>query len=163
MHTKKLTKESEKALAIFRKQFESWDGNAEDTLEVSPQQLLDGYIQVSKQPIILQRGLTWRWNRTVNAKNIEFSEGYVATLQKMNSRKSKDSYANIPPLKVWLFSAVKTDQEPIYIVWCEKGLQESELEHEETRIPSISEFAFLKQFVTPAVASELNWNDDDEE
>ena len=147
MSKKKLTKEGTNAINVLRSCFEEWDGCPFASLHVSEEDMKTGYTGFSKEPITLQRGTSWRWNRTVNILDINYSNDTTVNLQKMNSRSCNEQQA--PPYKIWLFTINKQGDNPLYFIWCEKGISEG--------IPSVLDYAFLKPFVTDASVADEIW------
>lgn len=148
MSKKKLTKEGSNAISVLRKNYDDWDGKAFPSLHVTEDDMKTGFTGFSREPITLQRGSTWRWNRTVNLINLNFGPKTTLTLQKMNSRSCNEQPA--PSFKVWLFTIEKHNENLLYFIWCEKGTSDD--------IPSVLDYAFLKPFVSDSSIADEIWN-----
>ena len=85
----------------------------------------------------LPSGKNWRWNQTKARKQAFLKKrgNAVVNFFKLSTRKRnvKDS-GSIPGFKMWQFELfLHKEDEPVYIIWCEKGLQPEEEEEEEEK------------------------------
>ena len=141
---------SNEAQAAMRKLFSNWTYgpvNFINAIIVDETQVQQGNCGFSSQPVILKKGIEWRWNKTSVLRNLPLNSHTNVTLCKMQSR-SKIAGKKSPSLKVWLYTIQTTTSPfPVYYYWVEKGWA----------LPSLEEFSFLSGFVAEELAKEFNW------
>ena len=143
------TKEMVRAADMLRTDLVEWDDTLiTNELELGDSNLQTGFKAFSSNNIKLGRGNTWRWNRTAHFNRMEITNGITASISKMNSR-SKVVGDPPPDYKVWIFELFRDrSEEPLFYVWCERGNH-----------LSVSQYSFLRPFVSDSLAKELNWSD----
>ena len=79
-------------------------------------------------------GANWRWNQTKSRKQaVLLRKKAVVNFFKLSTRKrNTNTTETIPGFKMWQFEIrLKPKIEPIYVVWCEKGLKNDDTDDEE--------------------------------
>lgn len=143
-----LSREANQALKILKQNLNEWDGaTVSNIVELQEWHLVTDYTAFSFQKITLSRGSNWRWNRTAYYAQVELAAGIFVAISKMNSR-SKVARGEAPNYKVWLFTISRPGENALYFMWCERG-RDSPI--------TVENYAFLRPFVSDAVAKELNW------
>lgn len=118
-------------------------------------------------------GKAWRWNQTNARKEIKMADrGITVKILKLIPRKRNTiaPKSEIPSLKIWQFELVHPNKTSTYALWCEKGLDASEVSnvsffmkpssecvqnHEIEVVPELKlkDFAFLSKWMDQSVAS----------
>ena len=148
--TRSDTNLSNEAQAAMRKLFHDWTYrpvNVLDAIIVDETQIQHDNCGFSSQPVILKKGVDWRWNKTSVLRNLQLNSDTNVTLCKMQSR-SKVAGKKPPSLKVWLYT-IQTTSSPflVHYYWVERGWA----------LPPLEEFSFLSGFVAEELAKEFNW------
>ena len=148
--TRSDTNLSNEAQAAMRRLYLNWTQgtvNLLDAIIVDETQIQQDNSGFSSQPVILKKGIDWRWNKTSVLRNLPLTSNTSVTLCKMQSR-SKVAGKKPPSLKVWLYTIQTTSSPfPVYYYWVERGWA----------LPSLEEFSFLSGFVAEDLAKEFNW------
>ena len=145
-----LSKETLGAIRMFKSVWNSRGKVCIQSLHVEEEDITTGFVAFAKEKITLQKGNSWRWNRSIYVQDIKINPNITISFQKMNSR-SKVAGVKVPTYKLWQYTiTIKGETDPLYFIWCEKG---------NTNL-RIQDFSFLKDFVTPELATELKWVDE---
>lgn len=81
-------------------------------------------------------GDNWRWNQTKSRKQaILLRKKAAVNFFKLSTRKrNTNTSESIPGFKMWQFEVrLKPKGEPIYVVWCEKGIKTIKEEKEDSK------------------------------
>mmetsp|Transcript_16718 Transcript_16718/g.21313 ORF Transcript_16718/g.21313 Transcript_16718/m.21313 type:complete len:235 (-) Transcript_16718:84-788(-) len=83
-------------------------------------------------------GENWRWNQTKSRKQASLvTKKATVNFFKLSTRKrNTNTSASIPGFKMWQFEITfQPKGEPIYVVWCEKGIKTPEVEQKKEKDP----------------------------
>jgi len=168
-----LTPEQNRTVKVFMKNTQ----HATKTLPLSTVNLDDVTIANSQLFVTgdvnrktLPREQHWMWHQSKSRVTVEIPNGKLI-LTKLNPRKLKESSKVCPSYKLWICQILDvTSRGDTYFVWCEKGKlnkwsapptakrgKQGKMEQPSDDTISIGDFTFLRDFVTPAVATELGW------
>ena len=173
-----LVPEQQRALSVLLENMPRWSSLFTQQ-QPNMSMLRTGYFAFSAQPLnSLPKGTTWLWNQSNGKTTIELDGKSSVTLQKMNTRRKRNSNS-APSLKVWLFYIQEPSHQPhLFGLWCEKGVPEetctqlslpmtipSPLELKQSVSTSsinidevkLSDLAFLSPFIDEDLAVEFGW------
>merc|ERR1719201_1596942 len=139
---------SNEAKAAMEKLDRHWNLEKQifDNIAISESDIQTDYFEFCQRPIILHKGINWRWNKTSVVRNLRLRHSNTnVTLSKMQSR-SKVKGQKTPSFKIWLYEIQSTEK--IFACWIERGWN----------LPEVEELSFLAAFVEESVAREFNWS-----
>jgi len=170
-----LTPEQNRTVKVFTKNAQRAAGTK--TLPLSAVNLDDVTIANSQIFVIgdvnrktLPREQHWMWHQSKSRVTTEIPNGRLI-LTKLNPRKLKETSKVCPSYKLWICQILDvTSKGDVHFVWCEKGKfnkwsappttkrgKTEKKEQQSSDTISIDDFAFLRDFVSEAVAMELGW------
>ena len=117
----------------------------------------------TEAPVVSQipSGNLWRWNQTKSRKGafIVQRNAKVFLHKLIPRKKDKNNSANMPHLKLWYFEIILVTGIPIYVLWCERGIQQSQItEYENQQVQQdihVGQFEFLREFMQADVACSI--------
>ena len=168
MNTEHLTREQRNALQTLLDvlpKIRTYTQNCDKLQKYAPL-LPSNFIAASMDPIhktSLPRELNWSWNQSNAKVVVNISDQTSVVFRKLSTKTNANTSVTAPSCKIWLYEIQTMWENPLYLLWCEKGVEE-ETKGIVTEIGTIyperistESLSFLSPFVENELAEELGW------